>query len=91
MHNLQSNQKTLNNRIKALKISSWNTFSWDCNKVKKENRVSKIWEFQTLKLISKVENRVEILLLEYRLQGILEILLMLKISSFKMLKVNKKN
>jgi hypothetical protein len=91
MHNLQSNQKILNNRIKAMKISSWNTFSWDCNKVKKANRVSKIWEFQTLKLILKVENRVEILLLEYRLQGILEILLMLKISSFKMLKVNKKN
>ncbi len=72
MHNLQLMQRTRNNRTK---ISSWNTFNLDSNKVKDANRILKIWEFQTLKLILIVENKVEISLRECRLQEIQEIYL----------------
>ena len=76
MHNLQLMQRTRNNRTK---INSWNTFNWDSNKVKDANRILKIWEFQTLKLILIVENKVEISLREYRLQEIQEIYLRLEL------------
>ena len=76
MHNLQLMQRTRNNRTK---INSWNTFNWDSNKVKDANRILKIWEFQTLKLILIVENKVEISLRESRLQEIQEIYLRLEL------------